>query len=138
MDCIFCQIISGDIPSYKVYEDDDFFAFLDIRPLNPGHVLVIPKKHYRWVWDLPAGRQASSNIGAYFELVKKIANAQKKAFSTDYIVELVFGEEVEHAHVWLIPRFANDGHGGAIDLSNIKKLSEKEMQEAADKIIKQL
>ena len=138
MDCIFCQIISGDIPSYKVYEDDDFFAFLDIRPLNPGHVLVIPKKHYRWVWDLPVGRQAQSNIGAYFELVSRIAKAQKKAFNTDYIVQLVFGEEVGHAHVWLIPRHTGDGHGGAIDLSNIKKLSEKEMQAAADKIIKQL
>ena len=129
--CIFCQIISGDIPSYKVYEDDDFFAFLDIRPLNPGHVLVIPKRHYRWVWDI-------DNIGAYFEAVKKIANAQKQAFKTDYIVELVFGEEVEHAHVWLIPRHKDDGHGGAIDLKNIKKLSEEEMQAAADKITKQL
>ena len=127
MDCIFCQIISGDIPSYKVYEDDDFFAFLDIRPLNPGHTLVIPKKHYRWVWD-------AEKIGEYFELVKKIANAQKQAFKTDYIVQLVFGEEVEHAHVWLIPRHKGDGHGGAIDLSNIKKLSEEEMQVAADKI----
>ncbi|MCK5211713.1 HIT family protein [Candidatus Parcubacteria bacterium] len=128
MDCIFCQIISGDIPSYKVYEDDDFFALLDIRPLNPGHTLVIPKKHYRWVWDI-------EKVGAYFELVKKIANAQKKAFKTDYIVELVFGEEVEHAHVWLIPRHKGDGHGGGIDLKNIKKLSEKEMQIAAGKII---
>ena len=127
MDCIFCQIISGDIPSYKVYEDDDFFAFLDIRPLNPGHTLVIPKKHYRWVWDM-------ENIGAYFELVKKIANAQKQAFKTDYIVQLVFGEEVEHAHVWLIPRYKHDGHSGGIDLNNIKKLSKEEMQETADKI----
>jgi len=125
--CIFCKIISGDIPGYKVYEDDDFFALLDIRSLNPGHTLVIPKKHYRWVWDI-------EKIGAYFELVKKIANAQKQAFGTDYIVQLVFGEEVEHAHVWLIPRHKGDGHGGAIDLGNIKKFSEKEMQAAADKI----
>ncbi|MCK5061491.1 HIT family protein [Candidatus Parcubacteria bacterium] len=127
MDCIFCKIIANKLPSYKVYEDDDFFAFLDIRPLNPGHTLVIPKRHYRWVWDM-------ENIGAYFELVKKIANAQKQALKTDYIVQLVFGEEVEHAHVWLIPRHENDGHSGGIDLKNIKKLSKEEMQETADKI----
>lgn len=127
MDCIFCKIVKGEIPSYKVYEDGDFFAFLDIRPLNPGHTLIIPKQHYRWVWDMP-------EIGKYYEVIKRVANAQKKAFNTDYIVSLIFGEEVDHAHVWLIPRFENDGHGGAIDLKNIKELSEDEMKEAAQKI----
>jgi len=126
-DCIFCKIIKGDIPSHKVYEDDDFFAFLDIRPLNPGHTLVIPKKHFRWVWDV-------SNIGDYYKVVGKIANAIKKAFKTDYVVSLVFGEEVPHAHVWLIPRLENDGHGSSINPDNIKKLSDEEMKEAAENI----
>ena len=125
--CIFCKIINGEIPSYKVYEDDDFFAFLDIRPLNPGHTLVIPKKHTRWVWDL-------DNIGEYFEVVGKVANAIRKAFDTEQVVSLVFGEEIDHAHVWLVPRHAGDGHGGAIDLKNIKELSEDEMKEVAEKI----
>lgn len=127
MDCIFCKIAAGEIPSYKIYEDDNYFAFLDIRPLNPGHTLVIPKKHCRWVWDM-------ENIGEYFEVVKKIANAIKKALNTDYVVSLIFGEEVPHAHVWLVPRFADDGHGGAIDLNSIKNLSEEEMKAAAEKI----
>ena len=70
--CIFCKIIKGDIPSHKVYEDENYFAFLDIRPLNPGHTLVIPKKHYRWVWDV-------ENIGEYYEITSKIANAIKKS-----------------------------------------------------------
>lgn len=131
MDCIFCKIVNGELPSYKVYEDDDFFAFLDIRPLNVGHTLVVPKKHYRWVWDL-------ENIGEYYEVVGKIANAMRRAFNTEQIVSTVFGEEVPHAHVWLIPRYEGDGHGGAIDLTNIKELSEEEMREAADKIISQL
>lgn len=125
--CVFCKIATGEIPSYKIYEDDNYFAFLDIRPLNPGHTLIIPKKHCRWVWDV-------KNIGEYFEVVKKIANAIKKALNTDYVVSLVFGEEVPHAHVWLVPRFANDGHGGAIDLNNIKNLSEEEMKAVAEKI----
>ena len=131
MDCIFCKIVAGELPSYKVYEDEDFLAFLDIRPLNPGHTLIIPKKHYRWIWDI-------EDIFGYFEVVKKIANAIKKAFATDYVVSLVFGEEISHAHSWLIPRFKSDGHGGAIDLKNIKKLSEAEMKDAAEKIKSQL
>lgn len=128
MDCVFCKIINGEIASYKVYEDKNFFAFLDIRPLNPGHTLVIPKKHYRWVWDV-------KNIGEYYEVVGKIANAIKKAMRTDQVVSLVFGEEVSHAHVWLVPRLPKDGHGTSIDLKNIKELTNKEMKEAADKII---
>ena len=102
-DCIFCKIVAGEIPSYKVYEDENFFAFLDINPQSPGHVQVIPKKHFRWVWDLPAGRQVSPNIGDYFEVVRKIAKAQQKAFDTEWILEKIVGDEVEHAHIWIFP-----------------------------------
>jgi len=129
MDCIFCKIVNGEIPCYKIYEDDNFMAFLDIMPRNPGHALVIPKKHYRWVWDVP-------DIGLYFAVVGKIANAQRKAFGTDWIVSTVFGEEVPHAHVWLVPRFVNDGHGGSLDLKNVKKLSEEKMKEAQAGLLK--
>lgn len=126
-DCIFCKIVKGEIPCHKVYEDEDFFAFLDIRPLNLGHTLIVPKKHFRWVWDVP-------NIDRYYQTVGKIANAMKKAFNTDYVVSMVFGQEVAHAHVWLVPRFENDGHGGAIKLENIKTLSDEEMRKAAEKL----
>ena len=95
-DCIFCKIVSGKIPSYKVYEDNDFLAFLDINPEAPGHVQVIPKKHYRWVWDIP-------NVGEYFEVVRKIAQAQQKAFKTDFILSKIVGEEIPHAHIWVYP-----------------------------------
>ena len=131
MDCIFCKIINGEIPSYKIYEDDNFFAFLDINPLNLGHTLVIPKKHERWVWDV-------ENIGEYFEVARKIAVAQKKAFGIELVVSLVVGEEVPHAHIWLVPRFESDGHGGSINTENRKTFSEEEMKEAQEKIIKAL
>ena len=131
MECIFCKIVNNEIPSYKIYEDDLVFAFLDIRPLNPGHVLVVPKKHYRWVWDI-------KSIGEFYAVVGRIANAIRDAYNTDQVVSLVFGEEVEPAHVWLVPRFKDDGHGGAIDLSNVKKLSENEMVESSEKIKKKL
>lgn len=95
-DCIFCKIVRGEIPSYKVYENENFFAFLDINPQSPGHVQVIPKKHYRWVWDVP-------NVGEYFEVVRKIALAQQKAFDTDWILSKMIGDEVPHAHIWVFP-----------------------------------
>ncbi len=131
MDCVFCKIVKGEIPSYKVYEDDDFYAFLDIRPLNLGHTLVIPKKHYRWVWDVP-------NIGEYYEVAGKIVKAMKKALDTDYVVSLVFGEEVPHAHIWLVPRYKQDGHGGAVNLENVKSFSDKEMEGVAKNIVLEL
>jgi len=126
-DCVFCKIVKGEIPSYKVYEDEKFIAFLDIKPRNPGHTLVIPKEHFRWVWDVPY-------LGEYFEVVGKIANAIRKAMNTQWVVALVIGEEVPHAHIWLVPRFKNDGHGGSIDLSNIKEISKEEMEKIAQKI----
>lgn len=129
--CIFCKIISGEIPSYKVYEDENYLAFLDVNPRNIGHTLVIPKKHIRWVWD-------SDDIEGYFRVVQKIANAQRKAFGTDWVVSLILGEEVEHAHVWLVPRFSNDGHGGSIKLSNVKSFSKEEMEATAEKIRKEI
>jgi histidine triad (HIT) family protein len=94
--CIFCKIIAREIPAHIVYEDTDFIAFLDIRPLSPGHALVIPKKHYRWVWDV-------ENVGTYFEVVAKVANAQRKAFDCDQVLSKIVGEEIEHAHVWVFP-----------------------------------
>ena len=94
--CIFCKIIAREIPAHIIYEDDSFLAFLDIRPLSPGHALIIPKDHYRWVWDVP-------NIGHYFEVVQKIAKAQQKAFGYDKVLSKIVGEEVEHAHVWVYP-----------------------------------
>ena len=89
--------------------------------------MVIPKAHHRWVWDVP-------NIGEYYVVVAKIANGIKKAFGIDYVVSLVFGEEVPHAHVWLVPRFEDDGHGSSIDMKLVKKISAEDMAEAAKMI----
>jgi len=127
MDCIFCKIAKGELPCYKIYEDENFLAFLDIRPLNLGHTLVIPKKHYRWVWDV-------LNIGDYYEVVAKIANAIKKALHTDLVISMVVGEEVAHAHVWLVPRFSNDGHGSVLNFENIKEFTEREMQDVTERV----
>jgi len=99
-DCIFCKIVAGEIPSYTIYEDENFLVFLDINPQTPGHCQVIPKKHYRWVWDVP-------NAGEYFEIVQKIAKAEQKAFNTDWILSKIIGDEILHAHIWVFPQNAN-------------------------------
>ncbi|PIV68110.1 MAG: hypothetical protein COS07_05265, partial [Candidatus Aenigmarchaeota archaeon CG01_land_8_20_14_3_00_37_9] len=70
-DCIFCKIVKGDIPCFKVYEDEKFLGFLDIKPLNPGNSLLITKEHYRWVYDVPG-------FGNYWEAAKKLALATQK------------------------------------------------------------
>ncbi len=110
-DCIFCKIVAGEIPSYKVYEDENFLAFLDIHPQSPGHIQVIPKKHYRWVWDV-------ENVGEYFEVARKIAKAQMKAFDTDWILSKIVGDEVEHAHIWVFPN--SKVSGDKMDFENNK------------------
>ena len=97
-----------------MYEDDSFLAFLDIRPISPGHTLVIPKKHYRWVWDVP-------NAGAYFEVVKKIALEKQKAFGTEAIRSKTIGDEVHHAHIWVYP--SEDTPGDKMDFAgNAEKI----------------
>lgn len=108
MDCIFCKILNGDIPSYKVYEDENVLAFLDITQGTKGHTLVIPKNHVKNVYDLD--ETTAANV---FKVVPKLANALKKAFNpiginivnnNDQPLQSVF-----HFHIHLIPRYQEDG-----------------------------
>lgn len=103
--CIFCKIIKGEIPAFKVYEDDNFLAFLDINPTTPGHTLLIPKQHYRWVYDVPEFSQ-------YWQTAQKIALGIKKSpLNPDFVSFLTIGDEVHHAHIHIIPRNTNDSVG---------------------------
>lgn len=107
--CIFCKIISGDIPSYKIYEDDTTFAFLSIGPNNPGHTLVIPKDHFENIYGLPDEILCRMTMTA-----KKIALAIKNGLDADGINigmnnEESAGQEIPHAHIHIIPRTHDDG-----------------------------
>ncbi len=95
-DCVFCKIIKKELPAHIVYEDTDFLALLSINPKSPGHTLVIPKTHYRWVWDVP-------NADGLFKVAWKIALAQRRAFGVEMILSRIVGEEVPHAHIWIFP-----------------------------------
>lgn len=108
-DCVFCKIAKGEIPADKIYEDDKFFAFLDINPNNPGHTLIIPKAHYKNLYELPD--EVLSEIAP---LIKKLAIAVKKSVNADGINIIMnndraAGQIVSHAHFHIIPRFADDG-----------------------------
>lgn len=128
-DCIFCKIVAGEIPCYKTYEDDLFLGFLDIRPLNKGNSLLIPKIHHRWVNDVP-------EFGKYWEAARKLALITEGVVDSDFITYLTLGEEVPHAHIRIIPRFENDVHKNGIDLSLVTEMSAEEMKNLAEKILR--
>ena len=98
MASIFSRIVAGEIPSYKVAEDDKFFAFLDINPLAKGHTLVIPKREVDYFFDL-----TDEEIGAMQIFAKKVAAAIKEAFPCVKVGQAVLGLEVPHAHIHLVP-----------------------------------
>jgi len=130
MASIFSKIVSGEIPCYKIAEDDHFFAFLDINPLSKGHTLVIPKKEIDYLFDLDDKEIAAINIFA-----KKIAVAIRKAVPCRRIGAAVIGLEVPHAHIHLIPIQKESD----MLFSNPKlSLSSEEMEKIAADIRKQL
>jgi len=100
-DSIFTKIINGEIPSHKIYEDEDVLAFLDIHPVMPGHTLVIPKKQVEFVWDLDDEMYVKLTLAA-----KKIALHIREILDTQYVGEQIIGVDVPHAHIHLIP-FSN-------------------------------
>lgn len=112
MSCIFCEILAGNAPASQVYEDKICSAFMDIQPVNPGHVLVIPKTHFEDLADLPV------EIGGHlFQVAQRIALALPKTGVKNEGIDLFLahgeaaGQEVFHVHLHVIPRYAGDGFG---------------------------
>lgn len=108
-DCIFCKLANGEIPTATLYEDDEFRVILDAGPASVGHCLVIPKKHYADIYEIP-----SDVLGRAFELAQKIAVRMTKAMNCDgfNIVQNnkeCAGQTVFHFHIHLIPRYIGDG-----------------------------
>ena len=132
--CIFCSIVKGDIPSYKIYEDDEFLAFLDISQAEIGHTLVVPKKHYDNFLEMD-----DETAEKMIVLVKKLANKIKIATNASGINILnnngiTAGQSVNHVHYHIIPRYENDD---LVIKFTEHKLSEKEFNDLKDKITKQ-
>ena len=127
--CIFCNIIKGEIPCTKVYEDTEVFAFLDIKPVNPGHTLVIPKKHFENIHETP-----DELLGKMTIVAKKIADAILKLGAKGINIGMnngaVAGQSVFHAHMHVMPRYGKD----SFSLWVGKEYDGNEREEVAEKI----
>ncbi len=126
---IFSKIAAGEIPSYKVAEDDRFYAFLDINPVAPGHTLVIPREEVDYIFDL-----SDEDLAAFQVFAKRVAKAIAKAIPCKKVGQAVIGLEVPHAHIHLVPIQKES------DMNFFKEhvsLSADEMNEIANSIAKE-
>ena len=126
MASIFTKIVKGEIPAFKVAEDENFLAFLDIFPVAKGHTLVIPKKEVDYIFDLNDELYAGLQMFA-----KKVATGLKKAVPCEKVGVLVLGLEVPHAHIHLIPM---QNEGDLLNFSKKIKFSQEELAEIANHI----
>lgn len=128
--CIFCKIVNGDIPSYKIWEDDFFLAFLNVKPFKKGHTLVIPKKHENYIFDLP-----NEDLTNLILACKKVAEALKKAYKpkSGKISMLTMGLGVPHIHVHLTPLDSEKD----VNPNNAYLASEEELKEIQSLLISQ-
>ncbi len=111
-DCIFCKIVAGEIPCYKIYEDNDFLVFLDVYPKTSCQMLVIPTNHIEWVWDVP-------NLGAYYEVAGKVARHVREKNGGEPVRQMVYGFHVSHAHIQLRPGRENDLDGSLVSAEKL-------------------
>ncbi|MEK7168066.1 MAG: HIT family protein [Patescibacteria group bacterium] len=130
MECLFCKIVSGGIPCFKIYEDENVLAFLDIHPVNPGHTLVIPKKHYQDFLEIP-----EQEVGRIISVIKKIipavlAGVEAKGFNLNLNNGREAGQTIDHVHWHIVPRIENDGRS----LWSGKDYNEGEAQQVMDSI----
>ena len=128
MASIFSKIINGEIPCYKIAEDEDYFSFLDINPIAEGHTLVIPKKEVDYVFDLP-----DETLHGLISFSKKIAQAIDSSLGTIRTGVIVEGLEVPHAHIDLIPIYFE---GQPVSLGRKSEIQESRMKEIASLISK--
>ncbi len=130
MATIFTKIVRGEIPSYKIFEDEHFYAFLDISPMSKGHTLLIPKKEIDYLYDID-----DVMLSEMIVVSKKVAKAVEKAVECNRVGVMVVGLEVPHAHIHLIP-IQNEGD---MNLSNKRlKLSKEEFETIAANIVSYL
>ncbi len=126
MATIFSMIVNGDIPSYKVAEDENYYAFLDINPLAKGHTLVVPKREEDYIFDL-----TDEELAGMVKFAKRVAEKQKCVFGCKKVAMVVLGLEVPHAHIHLIPMNSE----ADVDFRKPKlQLTPEEFAEIANKI----
>lgn len=136
-DCIFCKINNGQIPCLKVYADQNFLAFLDINPCSPGHTIIIPKKHYTFLNEMPDDliKELFSLINILSTKIQKAMDA--KGFNIGLNSGKVAGQEVPHLHVHIIPRYEGD-KGGAMQNIVRMEVDKEKLTQYTQKIIAEI
>lgn len=135
LDCVFCKIVKGEIPSLKVFENDKVFCFLDSNPISMGHILVIPKEHYENIFDIPG-----DELKEMISVVKSLSIKIKEILKADGINLInssgkIANQEVFHFHFHIIPRYKNDGlEMNKWCQSKTYKADDKELKKLAEKI----
>ncbi|NPA86341.1 MAG: HIT family protein [bacterium] len=129
MDCVFCRIVRGELPCYKVYEDEHCVAFLDINPVSKGHLLVVPKVHATKITEL-SPQQLCSLLAAVQLLAKKIEEKLTQHYNIVINQGKLAGQEIEHLHIHLIPRYGQE----QIFSWKTHKLTEEEAKEVLEKL----
>lgn len=134
MDCLFCKIVAGEMPVYKIYEDDNVIALLDIEPSSPGHTMIIPKEHYEDFMVFPTEKS-----GELFGGVQKVIKMLEKALNSDHFTigvnsGKILGRHVEHLHVHVIPRFPDDK--GVYVQGVVTNPPKETLEEIKEKILK--
>jgi histidine triad (HIT) family protein len=133
-DCLFCKIIRGEIPAKKVYEDKSTLAFLDINPRNPGHTLVVPKKHTETLMEM-GDKEAGILFQSVLKAAKMVANgAQAEGISIGQSNGKAAGQVIAHVHFHVIPRYLNEGPPGLESILPAKRLDDASMDKIAEAI----
>jgi len=132
MECLFCDLALGKSQTYKIYEDEHTFAFLDIHPLTKGHTIVIPKNHAKNILDL-----SDNEVAAFFQAIKKIvAHIKEKlrpdGFNIGINMDKMAGQAMDHFHVHVLPRWQGDG-GGSVH-SIVSSPPQESLEEIQQKI----
>jgi len=134
--CVFCKIINGELPSQKVYQNDNIVAFLDIEPVNKGHTLIVTRRHYSSLLDVP-----DAELGEILQIAKRIAQALKdefgyQAFNIHHSNGKVAGQDIEHVHFHVWPRLPDDQVELLFPIE--VEYEQGEIQEVAQRIVSSL
>lgn len=125
-DCVFCKIVAGELPSSKIYEDDEFLAFLSIAPTREGHTLVIPKNHISYMVDM-----SEEQFLRMMKVVKRLSVKINDTLKPERLGLQVIGYEIAHTHIHIVPQFER---GDMVELQKIPQPSFNELERTAQKI----
>lgn len=128
--CIFCRIIAGEAKAFKIAETENFVSILDAFPVTEGHILVLPKSHYKTFFDVP-----EPEVASLFSEARKMASLQKKALEASGFNIATAPAAIDHFHVHVVPRYDYDMMGPLADLDNKREMSPEKMKEIFGKLV---